>query len=233
MERNGAHDHGACAEMRRSGKKNRGDKTVLVARFFIYALFATVFGVFEKRSIMDTNNHTLYLELKDEEWPFEGVEQEREIVRAIVADDAGALYFVRANRDDVFGKASFLETSGGGVEAGEDLTTAIHRELKEELGATVEILCKLGVVDDYYNVIRRHNRNHYYLCKVVSWGRQHLTEDEKHYFRLTIVKTNYTDALRSYEESRNTKIGRLIANREIPVLREAKRILDSIQESAD
>ncbi len=177
---------------------------------------------------MEENTDVFRLELKDEEWPFEGVEQERVVVRAIVVDDSGALYFVRANRDDVFGKASFLETSGGGVEAGENLTDAIHRELKEELGATVEILCKLGVVDDFYNVIRRHNINHYYLCKVISWGGQNMTEDEKNYFRLSVVKTSYAEALRFYEEGRETKIGRLIANREEPVLRAVKGILDAI-----
>ena len=66
---------------------------------------------------------------------------------------------MRANRDDDFGKATLIETAGGGVEAGEDLDTAIRRELKEELGADVEILCKIGVVSDYYNLINRHNVN--------------------------------------------------------------------------
>ena len=52
-------------------------------------------------------------------------------------------YFVRANRDDDFGVSTLIETSGGGVEEGEDLLEAIHRELKEELGIESEIICKI------------------------------------------------------------------------------------------
>ena len=120
----------------------------------------------------------LYLELKDEEWPFTYTDHDRQIVRAIVFDDAGWFYFVRVQRDDHFGKATLIETSGGGVEKGEDLLSAIHRELQEELGAQVEVVAKLGVVSDYYNLIHRHNINHYYLCRVTSFGEKHLMPDE-------------------------------------------------------
>ena len=99
-------------------------------------------------------------------------------MRAVVYDDAGFFYFVRANRDDEFGRATLIETSGGGVEKGEDLLAAIKRELREELGADVEVICKLGVVSDYYNLIHRHNLNHYFLCKAMSFGERHLTKDE-------------------------------------------------------
>ena len=82
-------------------------------------------------------NKELYLELRDEEWPFDYTDHDRNIVRAIVYDDEGFFYFVRADRDDIFAKAVVIETSGGGVEADEDLSEAIKRELLEELGAEV------------------------------------------------------------------------------------------------
>ncbi len=112
----------------------------------------------------------LYLELEDREWPFTYTSHDRQIVRAIVFDDDGWLYFTRASRDDHFGKATLIETSGGGVEPGEDLLTAIHRELKEELGAEVEVLCPMCLVSDYCKLIHRHNLNHYYLCRATSFG---------------------------------------------------------------
>ena len=68
------------------------------------------------------------LELTDNEWPFEYVSHDRIIVRAIVIDDAGNFYFVRADRDDDFGKCVVIETSGGGVEDGEELEAAVKRE---------------------------------------------------------------------------------------------------------
>ena len=62
--------------------------------------------------------------------------------------------------------------------------TAIRRELKEELGVTVTIICKIGVVSDYYNLIHRHNINNYFLCKVESFCDKKLTEYEINSFNL-------------------------------------------------
>ena len=171
----------------------------------------------------------LQLELQDEEWPFEYTDHDRVIVRAIVRDDEGYYFFVRAIRNDAFGNAVLIETSGGGVEKGEDLSDAIRRELKEELGADVEILRKNGVVSDYYNLLHRHNINHYYLCRPVSFGEKHLTEDEKNDFHLSTLKLTYEDAVREYRECASTKIGRLIANRELPVLCKAHEIASGLE----
>lgn len=175
---------------------------------------------------MKTNASEIELRLKDEEWPFTYVDHDREIVRAIVFDEEGYLYFVRAERDDDFGKATLIETSGGGVEPGEDLRTAICRELKEELGAEVEILCKIGTVSDYYNLIHRHNVNNYFLCKVISFNEKHLTQDEIDCYHLSTLRLFYEDAVREYEARATTRLGRLIARRELPILARAKEILD-------
>ena len=69
----------------------------------------------------------LLIELKDSQWPLEYIDHDRNIVRAIVIDADNAFYFVRAERDDEFGRASLIETSGGGVERGEDLISALKR----------------------------------------------------------------------------------------------------------
>ncbi len=167
----------------------------------------------------------LNLQLKDTEWPLEYIDHDRQIVRAIVFDDQENYYFVRAKRDDDFGKATLIETSGGGVEAGEDLETALKRELKEELGAEVEIKHKIGIVSDYYNLIHRHNINNYYLCKVTSFGEKHLTRDEIEDFHLSTLRLSYRDAEEEYKKCAETKIGKLIAARELPVLRRAKVLL--------
>ena len=63
----------------------------------------------------------LYIELQDTQWQFDYIDHDRNTARAIVYDDKGTFYFVRAERDDDFGKATLIETAGGGVEIGEDL----------------------------------------------------------------------------------------------------------------
>lgn len=171
----------------------------------------------------------LHLTLQDTEWPHTYTSHDRTIVRAIVIDDAENFYFVRAERDDDFGKATIIETSGGGVEADEDLHTAICRELKEELGAEVDILCKLGVISDYYNLIHRHNINHYFLCRAKSFGERHLMPDEIEQFHLSTLKLSYEEATAEYERRADTPLGRLLAQRELPILRYAGEILTNMR----
>ena len=173
-----------------------------------------------------THPEELNLSLTDTEWPLTYTSHDRTIVRAIVIDDDENFYFVRAERDDDFGRATIIETSGGGVEAGEDLDTAIKRELSEELGADVDILCKLGVVSDYYNLIHRRNINHYYLCRAKSFGAKHLMPDEIEQFHLSTLKLSYEDAIAEYKLRTETPLGRLLAQRELPILQHAKQILE-------
>lgn len=167
------------------------------------------------------------IDLRDTQWPLDYIDHDRNIARAIVYDESGLLYFVRAERDDDFGRATLIETAGGGVEEGEDLLCAVKRELREELGAEAEVICKIGVVSDYYNLIHRHNINNYFLCKVKSFGDKSLTEDEIKSFHLSTLNLSYTQAVKEYERRADTKIGRLIADRELPILRRAKEIIDS------
>lgn len=168
----------------------------------------------------------LMIELQDTEWPFEYTDHDRRIARAIVYDDAGFFYFVRVQREDDFGKATLIETSGGGVETGEDPDSAIKRELREELGAEVEIICRIGTVSDYYNLIHRHNLNHYFLCRVLSFGDKNLTQDEIEDFHLSTLKLTFEEAVAEYEKNKETSLGRLIANRELPILAKAKDLID-------
>ena len=168
-------------------------------------------------------------ELQDTEWPRDFIDHDRWIARGIVFDEEENFYFIRAQRDDLFGNATMIETPGGGVEKGEDLKTAIRRELSEELGAEVDVICKIGVVSDYYNVIHRHNINNYFLCKVKSFGEKHLMEDEINEFHLSTLKLTFDEVLAEYEKRKETSIGRLVANREIPIIKRAKEIIDSLK----
>lgn len=168
----------------------------------------------------------LNFELQDTQWPKTNIDHDRQIVRAIIVDEQQNYYFVRVHRDDIFGTGTFIETSGGGVETDEDLTTALKRELKEELGANVNILCKIGTVSDYYNLIHRHNINNYFLCRVDSFGEKHLTQEEIDDFHLSTLKLTYEEAVDAYAKQTDTKLGQLITNRELPILRYAKELIN-------
>lgn len=170
----------------------------------------------------------LFINLQDDQWEFDYIDHDRTIVRAIVFDEEDKFYFVKAVRDDDFGKATLIETSGGGVEENEELLDAIKRELKEELGVEVDVICKIGVVSDYYNLIHRHNINNYFLCKVKSFGDKKLTKEEMDDFHLSTLRLSYEEACKEYEYRANSKLGKLISNRELPILHRAKEILDKM-----
>ena len=170
----------------------------------------------------------LFINLQDDQWEFDYIDHDRTVVRAIVFDEENKFYFVRAVRDDDFGKATLIETSGGGVEENEELLDAIKRELKEELGVEVDVVCKIGVVSDYYNLIHRHNINNYFLCKVKSFGDKNLTKEEMDDFHLSTLRLSYEEACKEYEDRANSKLGKLISNRELPILHRAKEILDKM-----
>lgn len=63
------------------------------------------------------------------------------------------------------------------------------------------------------------------MCRVESFGDKKLTEDEIKSFHLSTLKLSYEEAVKEYEYRSNTRLGKLVANREVPVLHRAKEIL--------
>jgi hypothetical protein len=64
---------------------------------------------------------------------------------------------------------------------------------------------------------------------VLSFGEKNLTKDEIESFHLSTLKLTFDDAVKEYEKCSDTKIGRLVANRELPVLRRAKQIIEKME----
>jgi hypothetical protein len=60
-----------------------------------------------------------------------------------------------------------------------------------------------------------------------SFGETHMTNEEIEDFHLSTLKLSYDQALAEYEKCSCTRLGRLIANREVPILKRAKELLDS------
>lgn len=166
-------------------------------------------------------------ELKDTEYPDHGFDHTREVVRALVLDENGNIAIHEVQRDDQFGDQKYFETPGGGVDEGESLEEAIHRECKEELGYEIEILAPIGIVIDFYNLINRKNINHYYLAKRTRFVGKHFVSKGDDYIKNTIwVKFEKAEQLYSFMP--DTLVSKLVKNRELPVIVKGQKVLASL-----
>lgn len=158
---------------------------------------------------------------KDDQYMFTGVSHTREIVRAILLDENNNICLEYLKDDDGFGPRDYYETPGGGIKPGESHEQALKREIEEEVGYECEILSFLGEVDDYYNLIQRKNHNYYYLARITKKVNQHLEPDEL--IRINkILFVNIDEAIKLYSEMQDVLVGRLVKQRELPIIYLAK-----------
>jgi ADP-ribose pyrophosphatase YjhB (NUDIX family) len=88
--------------------------------------------------------------------------EERTAARAVVYDaegNVGLMYSTVHN---------YHKLPGGGVEAGEDLVTALKREAKEEIGCEIGDIVELGYVEEFRNKIALHQHSFCYTARVVG-----------------------------------------------------------------
>ncbi|MCR5741043.1 MAG: NUDIX hydrolase [Gammaproteobacteria bacterium] len=168
----------------------------------------------------------LELFLKDDEYETRGTKHERVIVRAILINEDGKVALCHLHRNDEFGNQEYYETPGGGVEMGEDLIDALRREIDEEVGVTIKDIKKIGVVNDYYNLISRNNINNYYLCRVDKKTKIH-HESYGDTIIEEIVYISLDEALNIYQNMEDSGVSKLVKQRELPILLEAIKILNN------
>ena len=165
------------------------------------------------------------LKLLDEEYPFSGFTHTRIVARGIVLNEHGLVALHHIVRNDIFGKQQYFETPGGGVDEGEMIEEALKRECSEELGEDVEIIRKLGVVEDAYNIIHRRNVNHYYLCRKLNQSQTHFVSEGDALIQETLW-LDLNKAIEAMESQEDEGVALLVKRRELPILKEAKRILE-------
>ena len=161
------------------------------------------------------------LSLIDDQYPINGFSTKRIISRAILFNEQGEVCLHLISRDDQFGKQEYFETPGGGVEENETLISALHREIKEEVGCKIKVEEELGVVKDFYNLINRENENHYFLAKVLSSGEPHFKSEGD----LLIKETKFypiDKAIALMDGQDDCGVSILVKRRELPFLKLAK-----------
>ena len=78
-----------------------------------------------------------------------------------------------------YGKYNFYNLVGGGVDPGEDLTTALKRETLEETGCQCDIICEIGAIFENMGAIDFTQERYGFLARAVGERIEpQLTEEE-------------------------------------------------------
>lgn len=162
--------------------------------------------------------------LKDEEYPFDYIDHIREIARGVVLNEKEEVALIKLHGHDSFGDRNYYELPGGGVKSGETHEEAFIREIEEEVGYESEIIAELGEVIDFYNLIHRENHNYYYLARVKRYTGKHLEEYEKSMME-KLVWVSLPEAIKIFTDMQDYGCGRLVKNRELPILLLARQMI--------
>jgi 8-oxo-dGTP diphosphatase len=118
----------------------------------------------------------------------------REAARAVVFDVQNNVALLHAT------KKHFHKLPGGGLEDGEDPTTALRREIREEIGCEIDDPQDLGTVDEYRAKYGVYQTSYCYTARVVGEkGRPSLMEDE--------IEDGFETVWMSLEDAINTLAG--------------------------
>ena len=98
----------------------------------------------------------------------------RMTARAIIRDHAGQYAVMYSGRFRIY------TLPGGGVEDGEEVLTALHREIAEETGCTCSKIQELGIVAEDRGCLDYTQINHYFVVEVGDApSGNHLTDLER------------------------------------------------------
>jgi len=164
---------------------------------------------------------------KDDQYEYKGVSEKRRIVRAVVLDEQNRVALTKIFDTDKFGFRDYYELPGGGIKEHETNVAALKREMEEEIGAKISGITTIGKVIDYYNLIKRENHCYFYLAHVVERVPQRLEPDEITRIE-KIVWVKIDEAIRLYENMQNILVGRLVKQRELPILLIAREMINSL-----
>ena len=163
--------------------------------------------------------------LKDDQYEEKEITHTRLISRAVVVNDENKVAILHIVRDDIFGAYDYYELPGGGLNGDETPEVGAVREIHEETGVISEIIAKLGVVTDYYNMINRQNINHYFLMKVQRIAHQHLDEYEYGMIK-DVIWVDINEAINLFASMPHDGVSLLVKRRELPILIEASKFIN-------
>jgi 8-oxo-dGTP pyrophosphatase MutT (NUDIX family)/ribosomal protein S18 acetylase RimI-like enzyme len=144
----------------------------------------------------------------------------RKSARAILIDAHGKVALLHV------AKEGYYKLPGGGIEENEDVLTALKRELREEVGAEIEVINPVGIIVEYRDYFQQLQFSYAFLCHVISPLMEPKMTDLEKSLGFEVVWTTIDHAIdKTGEYKGNLYMPRFIAIRDATLLTEAKKIL--------
>lgn len=142
----------------------------------------------------------------------------RQAARAVVFDSQGRVALLHVGLYD------YHKLPGGGIDEGEDIQTALARELMEEIGCQAEVTSELGKVVEYRN--RFELKQTSYCFTVIQVGDKcspNFTEHEKKHQFSVVWADNIDSAIALLEKDKSSDYAsRFMRKRDLAILKAAK-----------
>lgn len=147
--------------------------------------------------------------------------KERKASRAVVFDKGNKVALFHATNN------GYHKLPGGEIEEGEDIESALRREVMEEIGCEIKNIRELGEVEEFRNGEPLHQLSFCFIADILGEkGEPHLEEGEKEEGFVT-EWVDLETAIKVLENEMNVENyeGKFIQMRDLTFLEEAKKML--------
>ena len=144
----------------------------------------------------------------------------RQAARAVVYDQKGAVALLHVGLYD------YHKLPGGGIDKGEDIASALTRELLEEIGCIAEVMGELGKIIEYRDQLELRQTSYCFTAKQIGKkGRPSFTAKEIRELFSIVWSDNIDSAIKLIEQDKPTNYqGHFIQKRDLAMLKAAKEL---------
>lgn len=133
-----------------------------------------LFDYVKPELLIEIRDAELFAERKTDHTKDEQTFALRQAARAVLMDGAGRMALMHVVKD------GYHKLPGGGIEQGEDVYSALRREMREESGAEIEIIGTIGMTAEYIAEYKLKQFSYAYSAELVgSPGESDFTEEEQ------------------------------------------------------
>lgn len=146
--------------------------------------------------------------------------RKREAARAVVLDSTGKVALLHV------GLYNYHKLPGGGIDEGEDIPTALERELLEEIGCKAQVTGEIGEIIEYRNQFELEQTSYCFAATLIGEkGEPDFTEKELREQFSIVWADSLTTAIDLLKQDKPLNYeGKFIQKRDSALLQAAKNI---------